>query len=144
MRELLLFLHILASATWLGAALWTPGDVRRSLAAGRAAADGLARRAGPAIGLDLAAGAATIVTGLVLIAVLGGHPGTGILVGLGAALLRFLLVLLAFRPAWHRVAAALEPGGELAAAEAPARRLGMLSGIGHLLWMVALAGMIWR
>ena len=135
------FLHILAAATWLGAALWTPGDVRRTLAQGMPCAETLPRRARPALSLDLWTGLATLLTGIALLALEGGQPRTGVLVGFGAVLVRLGLLTFGMRPAYRRVEAAVG-AGDLAAAEPPARRLGMLAGIGHLLWVIALAGMV--
>jgi hypothetical protein len=143
LETVLKFVHVACAAAWLGAALWVPGDVRRTLTRGRPAVDALAARAGPALGFDVIAGAAAILTGVLLMAVTRNH-GTGIVVGFVAAIARFLLVLLALRPAWGKVQAAIAAGGDLAGAEAPARRMGMLSGIAHTLWLIALAGMFWQ
>lgn len=139
--SVVLFLHVLSAATWLGAALWVPGDVRRTLARGRAEAEASTRRARPALALDLWAGLATLATGVVAIGLEGGSPRGGVMVGFAAVALRLGLFALALRPAYRRVEAAVG-AGDVAAAEAPARRLSMLSGIGHLLWVVALAGMV--
>jgi hypothetical protein len=141
-RELLLLLHVLATATWLGAALWTPGDVRRTLALGRPQADALAARAGPALRLDLGAGIASIVTGLAILLWDGGHPRLGIQVGLVLSVVRLLVVWLGMLPTWRRIAARIASGEDLAGAEPGARRMGMFSGIAHTLWVLALAGMV--
>jgi hypothetical protein len=141
-RAVLLFLHVLSAAAWLGAALWLPGDVRRTLARGRPHVEALGARAGPALGLDLAAGLATIVTGLALWGYEGFGHRMGIELGFAASIVRVLVAWFAVRPAWAAVQAAIAPSADLAAADAPARRLGMLSGIAHVLWLVALAGMI--
>ncbi|BDG03868.1 hypothetical protein [Anaeromyxobacter oryzae] len=138
----LLFLHVLFAAAWLGAALWMPGDVRRTLARGRPWVDALAARAAPALGLDLGAGVGTIVTGLAVWGVEGFGHRTGIELGLAASLARVILTVVAIRPAWAAVQAAVAGTGDLVAADGPARRLGMLAGIAHTLWLVALAGMI--
>jgi hypothetical protein len=142
MRSTLLFLHVLSAAAWLAAALWTPGDVRRTLALGRPAVDALAARARPALGLDLGAGLLTIVTGLAILGVDRVRPRTGVEIGLVASILRFLLMLLAMRPAWGRVEAAIAKG-DLAEALPGAKRMAMLAGIAHLLWLVALAGLVY-
>jgi hypothetical protein len=138
----LLFLHVAFAAAWLGSALWTPGDVRRTLARGRPAVDALAARARPAYGLDLGAGLGTILTGLAVWAYEGFGHRRGIEIGLLASLLRVIVTFVGIRPAWTAVEAAVSGSGDLAAADAPARRLGMLAGIAHALWLVALAGMI--
>lgn len=135
------FLHILVAAAWLGAALWTPGDVRRTVALGKPYLDALPRRTRPALSLDLWTGVVTLLTGIALIALTGGVPRIGVLVGLGAVLIRLAVLLLGMRPAYRTVEASAA-AGDLAAAEAPARRLSMFAGIGHLLWVIALAGMV--
>jgi len=135
------FLHILSAAAWLGASLWTPGDVRRTLALGKPYTDALPRRARPALALDLWTGIATLLTGIAFIALEGGVPRIGVLVGLGAVLVRLVVLTAGVRPA-YRLVESSAAAGDLAAAEVPARRLGMFAGIGHLLWLVALAGMV--
>ena len=136
-----LFFHVLSAATWLGAALWTPGDVRRTLALGKPHTDALSRRARPALSLDLWMGVATLLTGIAAIGLEGGVPRTGVLVGFVAVLSRIGVLALGMRPAYRSVEAALGQG-DLTAAGGPARRLAMLAGIAHLLWVVALAGMV--
>ncbi len=136
------FLHILLAASWLGAALWTAGDVRRTLAQGQPFVNALAARSRPAFRLDLWAGIGTLVTGAALVGIVyAGMPRTGILVGFVAAALRLVLLLAVTVPTMNRVARLAE-AGDLAGAEQPSKRLGMISGIGHLLWMIALAGMV--
>jgi hypothetical protein len=138
-----LIVHVLSAATWLGAAIWTPGDVRRTLALGKPHLDTLPRRVKPAMALDLWAGIGTLVTGIVAIGLQGGVPRAGVMVGLAAVLVRLAVLTPAMRVAFRRVEAAVG-AGDVGAAEAPARRLGMLGGLGHLLWVVALAGMVLR
>jgi hypothetical protein len=136
-----LFLHVLAAATWLGAALWTPGDVRRTLARGKPHADLLSSRALPAVWLDVWAGVATFVTGAAAVGLQGGRPRVGIMVGMVAVLVRLALAVLVLLPAWKAVGRAVG-AGDLTAAQRPAKRMAMCSGVGHLLWVVALAGMV--
>lgn len=142
LRIVVTFLHVAVAAAWLGAALWLARDVRRTLALGRPHVDALPARARPALALDLWMGVAVIATGLVLMALGRMPPRHGIELGFAAALARFLVVLLAIRPAWRQVEAAIAGGGDLSAAEPAARRIGMLSGIAHTLWVVALVGMV--
>lgn len=142
LRLPLLFLHILAASTWLGAALWTAGDVRRTLAQGQPFVHALAQRSRPAMRLDLWSGLATLVTGSALVGILyAGMPRAGILAGFAAAALRLVLLLAVTVPALRRLEGAVS-AGDLAAAAVPARRMAMISGIGHLLWVIALAGMV--
>jgi hypothetical protein len=132
-------LHILSMALWLGAALWVPGDVRRTLASGGDAA-ALRARARPAVLLDLLAGIATVITGLVLAGLLG-PMRTGLVIGAGVGLVLLLVALAAQWPAWQRIAALLE-ANDLAGARAAAGRLAALSGVAHVLWLVALVLMV--
>jgi hypothetical protein len=142
LNELLRFLHILSGSVLLGAALWVAGDVRRTLALGRPAVGALPSRIGPALSLDLWAGVATVLTGLVYLFALGIHPRTGIIIGLVATLARVGVVAAGLRPAWRRVEARIASGEDVSAAAPAARKMGMWSGIAHTLWLVALATMV--
>ena len=136
------FLHILAAASWLGAALWTAGDVRRTLAQGQPFVNALAARSRPALRLDLWAGIGTLVTGAALVGFLySGMPRAGILVGFAAAAVRLVLLLAVTIPAMRSVSESVARG-DLAAAAVPAGKVAMISGIGHLLWAIALVGMV--
>jgi hypothetical protein len=141
--DLLRFLHILSASAWLGATLWVAGDVRRTLALGRAQAGALVARVRPALGLDVGSGAATILTGILLmVAQGGGHPRTGIMAGFILALARLVIVLAGLRPAWLAVAARVAAGEEVPPTAAPVKRMAMFSGIAHTLWVIALATMV--
>jgi len=140
--DLARFLHVLSASAWLGAALWVAGDVRRTLALGRPHLAALPARVSPALSLDVWLGVATIVTGLLVLAGQGVHPPTSIMIGFTLALLRLLLVAFALRPAWNRLRARIEAGAEVPAGDPAPRRLAMFSGIAHLLWLGALATMI--
>ncbi len=142
MTDLLRFLHVLSASLWLGATLWVAGDVRRTLALGRPQAGGLGARVAPALGLDLGAGGAVVVTGLLLVLLQARQPRTGIMVGLALALGRIAVVVLGMRPAWRAVAERLEAGEDLSPADGAVKRMAMFSGIAHTLWLVALATMV--
>jgi hypothetical protein len=137
------FLHVLSAALWMGAALWWPGVLRRALAGDppdAAAALALARRG---TRVDLAAGLATIVTGAVYLSPLTGiAPRVGLWLGLGLALARVGLLHAMALPALRRVAAALS-AGEAAAAREASRRLPAYAGAAHLVWLLALAVMVY-
>jgi len=140
--DLARFLHVLSASAWLGAALWVAGDVRRTLALGRPHLAALPARVGPALSLDVWLGVATLVTGLLVLLLQGLHPGTNLMVGFAATLARLLLIALALRPAWNRLAARIATGGEVPAGDPAAKKLGMFSGIAHTLWLLALATMV--
>jgi hypothetical protein len=142
LHSLLVFLHVVAVALWMAAALWVAGDVRRTLALGRPYLDALAARIRPALGLDAAAGIATIVTGALLVwEERLGMPRLGITAGIVFALVR-LGVLAALRRAWRAIATRVQRGEQVAADDPAARRMSMLAGIAHALWFLALAGMV--
>lgn len=133
--------HLVAMALWLGAALWVPGDVRRTLTAGAPHLAALPARIRPALRVDVWAGAATIVSGIAL-AGLARSSRTGIVVGFAFALCLFILDMTIVLPAGKRVAAAIETGGDLAEAQRLSRSLSAFSGVGHLLWLAILVAMV--
>jgi hypothetical protein len=141
-HALLVFLHVLATALWLAAALWVSGDVRRTLALGRPHADALAARVRPSLGLDALAAIATVVTGALLYWEEGiRHPPPGLAAGIVLALVR-IGVLAALRRAWRRILVRLQAGEAVPATDPAVKRMSMLAGIAHLTWMLALAGMV--
>jgi hypothetical protein len=142
LHSFLVFLHVLAISVWMAAALWVSGDVRRTLALGRPHVDALAARARPQLGLDAAAGIATVVTGVLLMWEEAlGKPRLGITVGIVATLVRIGL-LFGSRRAWRSIATRLQRGEAVDAGDPAARRMAALSGMAHTLWLVALAGMV--
>ncbi len=140
--RVLVFLHVMSISAWLAAALWVAGDVKRTLALGRPHVDALASRVQPALGLDAIAGASTIVTGALLFWAEGiGRPRLGLTAGIVVALVRFGLIA-GLRRAWRGILARLSAGEAVPAADPAARRMGMLSGMAHTAWLLALAGMV--
>ena len=144
MLILVRYLHVVAMAAWLGSALWLAGDARRSLAAGPDAARAFMPRALAALRLDRWAGLVTILTGLGLIHLTHVWPAlppalvAGMALGVARAGLTDGLLL----PAVRRLSARLDAGESPERLLPDAGRLSMLSGIGHLAWLGALAGMI--
>lgn len=138
----LVFLHVLSIAAWLAAALWVPGDVKRALALGGPHPGALGASVRPKLGLDAAAGVATIVTGLLLMWEASmTRPRLGITLGIVFALVR-LGLLASMRRAFRSLAARIAAGEPVAPGDPAARRMSMLAGIAHLLWALALAGMV--
>jgi hypothetical protein len=142
LHAILVFLHVLAASSWLGAALWVAGDVRRTLAVGPPHTGGLPARVRPALGLDAAAGLATLVTGGLVMWEEGlGHPPLGISAGIVLTVAR-LGLLVALRRAWRELHGRLAAGEAVSPGDPAARRIGMISGLAHAAWLVALAGMV--
>ncbi len=142
LHSALVFLHVLSISTWIGAAIWVAGDVKRALAMGKPHVDVLAQRIRPALGLDAVAGVAAIVTGALLMWEEHlGHPRFGISAGIVLALVR-LGLLAGMRRTWRGLLARIEAGEPVSAADPAAKRMSMLSGIAHTMWLLALAGMV--
>ncbi|HET9594550.1 MAG TPA: hypothetical protein VFP65_03165 [Anaeromyxobacteraceae bacterium] len=134
------FLHITAAAAWLGAALYWPGALKRGLAAGTPGPAVALARTG--VGLDLGLGLGLLATGLLYASPLGGAVlRTGIFVGLALSVARVLLVLVLARPGVRRAAEAAA-AGRLDEARAAARPVAAYAGMAHLLWLLALAAMV--
>lgn len=134
-------IHLVSMALWLGAALWVPGDVRRSLALGAPHLAALPVRVRPALRINVWAGAATIASGIAL-ALIARSSRLGIVIGFSISLVLFILDMTIVLPAGKRVAAAIERGGDLDDAHRLARSLSAFSGVGHLLWLAALVAMV--
>ena len=141
-HSLLVFLHVLSISIWIAAALWVAGDVKRSLASGRPNVDLLNARIRPALGLDLVAGIATIVTGTLLVLEERlGMPRIGISAGIVLTLVR-IGILAALRRSYRSLFARLQAGEAVPVTDPAAKRMSMLSGIAHTMWLLALAGMV--
>lgn len=142
LHSLLVFLHVLAISIWIGAALWVAGDVKRALAMGRPEVDLLRARIQPALGLDVLAGVATLVTGSLLVwEERLGMPRLGITAGIVLTLVR-MGVLAAMRRTFRGILARMQGGQPVPVTDPAAKRMSMLSGIAHVLWLLALAGMV--
>jgi hypothetical protein len=139
---LFLFLHVLSISVWLGAVLWLTSDVKRSLALGKAHVDALAVRIAPALGLDAVAAIATFATGILVMWAEGwAPPRPGVSAGIVFALARAVVLGLVRRSV--RSAVGRAQAGEAVSTSDPAvKRAAMLTGIAHLLWVLALAGMV--
>lgn len=139
---LFLFLHILSIAAWLAAALWLASDVKRTVLQGKPFVDALPARVLPQLGLDSVAGAATFATGILVMWAEGwAPPRPGVAVGIVLAVGRG--AVLGFLRGSVRALVGRAQAGEAVAPGDPAlKRIGMLSGVAHTLWLLALAGMV--
>jgi len=137
-------LHILSAATWLGSGLTASGDVHRTLALGRPHVDSLVSRLKRGSMLAIITGQLTLWTGVAVILSAGGFSAVPprILAGAGVTVVMFLFGGMAIRPTGQAIMKVIEGGGDLSAAAPYARRLSMLAGIQHLLWLVVLVLMV--
>ncbi len=142
MIALLIFLHVLAIAVWIAAALWVAGDVKRTLALGKPHVDALASRVRPALGLDAAGAVATFATGILLMWAVGfANVRQGVNAGFVLALLR-VGALFGLRRAWGGIVTRVQAGEAVSPTDPAARRMVMFAGIAHTLWLLALATMV--
>ena len=144
MLTLVRYLHVVSMASWLGASLWLAGDARRSLSAGPEATRAFLQRALASLKVDRWAGVATLITGAALIHFTKVWPALpmALVVGMALGVARAGLTDGLLFPTVRKLAARLEAGESPATLLPVAGRLAMLSGIGHLVWLGALAGMI--
>jgi hypothetical protein len=142
LSALVRIVHLVAMALWLGAALWAPGDARRSIAAGPSQTAGLSRRIVPALRLSVWAGVATLLSGMALMLLTGAHDRIGIGVGFALTVVLLMLEMTIVLPAAKRIAAVAEAGGDLAEARAMTGKLTAMSGVAHFIWFAALVAMV--
>lgn len=144
----LLSLHVALAALWFASVLGVGPTVRRALETGpeafRAAADWALRRDKMA-----AAGViGTFVTGLINIFYLGGFGEVAPTVHTSLLLVFAMIVVgfVAFRPAAAKLVALARSGDGAAMTEARqvVKRLSMLEGINHTVWLVVLVLMFSR
>ena len=140
-------IHILSTAIWLGAGLTVAGDVRRTIEQGRPHTDLLITRVNRQGKMAGIFGMLTVLSGLNLIFTMGGFGNVGhnIHAGLGLSLLIFAVGLGLSMPTWRRIRTILgTEAGDLGEARRLAGRLGMFTGIEHLLWLVVLVLMVMK
>jgi uncharacterized membrane protein len=139
---LFLFLHILFISVWIAGLLWLPGDVKRTLALGKPHVDALVARMRPALGLDAIGAVGTFASGILIMwAESWAPPRPGIAAGVLFAIARAFALWIVRRTA-RQVAGRVQAGEAVAPTDPAVKRMGMVSGIAHLLWVLALAGMV--
>ena len=138
-HQLVLFLHILAAAVWLGAGLGLSRRVKRGLQVGGAALDGALDDARRARVLSLIGAIATVASGLVMLFLLGGFKAVPVRIHLGLGLSLFAL-LAEVALVWPAISALL------AGRRGPGlvKRVAAGTGVVHLLWALTLASMLMR
>ena len=143
---ILKFFHIMAAAVWFGAVLLTPGDVRQTLEMGRPHVDGLKDRLQKSVSISLRAGVLTVITGFGIIFASGGMGAVHFRIHIGMTLAIVMLGVgfLMLTPVVNAICETIDKGGELDDAKALAPKLGMFSGINHLLWFVTLGLMVFK
>lgn len=142
-NSVLLFTHVLAMAIWFGGGFGLPGDIRRTLARGKPHTELLAGRVNRALALTTWSSLATIGTGLGLVFAKGGFKAVSprIHAGLALALVAFAIHLLIVRPKASQLEKALATG-EGKDLRSIQRRIGMATGIDHLLKTIVLLLMV--
>ncbi len=141
---LLVLLHVLGISTWFGAVMLVSGDVKRTLEKGAPHTELLPTRVNKALSAALGAGALAIASGFALIFAKGGFGAVPhrIHTGLLLAFILFGLHAVGLRGTWKRIEEQLASPKGLDAARGLAKRFAMLTGIGHLLWLLTLITMV--
>lgn len=137
--------HLLSMAVWFALPLMIAGDLKRSLAAGKAAAEAAVARVERTLAISSAGAVATIVSGLIMIFALGGFGAISprIHAGFGLALLLLALEFFVLKGAVGRAGEAIG-GGKPEEAQPFVARVGMVGGISHLLKLIILVLMVWK
>lgn len=134
-------LHIAVAAAWFGHKLLIPADLRSSLHHVDAAAQ-LVVRLTRAETLGIATGLGTLVTGGLLVLLIGpASVNVGVWIGLGLVLTAIAIGAVVARPASRRLSAAVA-STELVSARRDARLLSQVLLVESLLWSAALIAMI--
>ena len=137
--------HLISMATWFAAALFMPGDVRRTLESPNSDLELLRGRANRAVRLATVFSWATLLSGIALIFAVGGFGEVPppihislllalVAIGVGAGL----------GSTWRKIDAELQKGTPRDQVAPMAKKLAMFSGIFQLLWLVILLLMVFR
>ncbi|CAN5781336.1 hypothetical protein BH23ACT4_BH23ACT4_07840 [soil metagenome] len=140
--EVATIVHIAVAAAWFGHKLLLPRDVRASV---REPESGkyLVERMRRARTFGIITGILTLGTGIWLVMLTTGFAGAPITthIAMGAVLAMFLVGFLVARPAWKRVASAID-AGDTPGAVGGANSLNSALNLESLLWILALSMMI--
>lgn len=145
--QVLLVVHVLCCMLWFGGAAFVPKRLRDVLGGEQSQA----RRSMPTLlrqnqALDVA-GVLAVLTGITMALIYPG--GFGALsprfhVSLLLSLIWLALALLVVRPAMQRIADSVQGNGTLEPTRKFAKRVGMATGVEHLLFVTVLVLMLWR
>lgn len=134
-------LHIGVAAAWFGHKLLIPADLTHSLG-NVDSARSLVTRLNRAEILGIATGLGTLVTGALLVVMIGpGVVGVGVWVGLGLVVTAIGIGALVARPASNHLREAVETS-DLDGARLDGRRLSGVLTVESLLWSVSLIAML--
>jgi len=138
--------HLLGMAAWFGASSTTPGDIKRTLIAGRPHTVLLVQRVDRVARFTVGAAILTVLSGLALVFTVGGFARVPprIHAGLGLTLLLFALGAATAHPTWKRIKAGLARGDEPASLLPLARRFMILFNVEQAMKLVILVLMVWR
>ena len=134
-------LHVAVAAAWFGHKLLIPSDLRRSLG-DQNQTTALLARLETAERLGIATGLGTLVTGVLLLIIIGpGVVAWTVYLGLGLVLTAIVIGATVARPASIELRRSVE-NGSLDAARPAARRLSAVLTTESLLWSAALVTML--
>ena len=139
----LLLLHVVSMAVWFGGGFGLPNDIRKTLARGKPHTEMLAARVNRALGLATLAAIITIGTGFGLIFAKGGFASVPhrIHAGMAIALVSLGVLLFMIRPRAAQLEKALA-SGEGKDLRTIQKRIGMATGIDHLLKLIVIVLMV--
>lgn len=142
--SILVYLHIAAAAIWFGMALRLTSQARLASALGETAATRIGAETQRSLRLMGVSLVLAFLLGLVAFFMRGGFARYG---GEYHASLLLVVILIALHyalvgPLWDRFTAAVRSDNAEDAVKLR-KRIGMLLGIGHLIWLVVLLLMLW-
>ena len=137
--------HIAAMAAWFAPIVFVAGDARRTIEAGGDLA-GLRVRMGRGGAMAAGSGIVTVLTGVALIFAMGGFGAVPVPIHIGLTLgvVMWLFGAIGIGGTVRKLDAAIAAGSSKDQLLPFARRLSMLTGIFHLLWLTILALMVFR
>ncbi len=138
--------HFISMGVWFGSNLLALRDIRTSLAAGPSNIGPLKARMQSGGMLATISGVITLLTGLALIFVLGGFKSVprAIHIGLLTGIICAVVGGAGVGRTWFMIEKKLDAGADAASLAPLMKRIGMLSGIFQLLWLVTLILMVFR